>query len=88
MEAADGQQLCVVCHDVANGVHFGIVSCEGCKVRSLPICVTLGQWSTNDSSFQQNHVHQISFFFFIHSFNFFDVDMYFSVGAPSLLQLL
>ncbi|KAI0207833.1 hypothetical protein LSAT2_007485 [Lamellibrachia satsuma] len=31
VEAADGQQLCVVCHDVANGVHFGIVSCEGCK---------------------------------------------------------
>ena len=34
VEAVDGQQLCVVCRDVANGVHFGIVSCEGCKVRT------------------------------------------------------
>ena len=32
VEAADGQQLCAVCGDVANGVHFGVVSCEGCKV--------------------------------------------------------
>lgn len=33
VEAAEGQQLCAVCGDVANGVHFGVVSCEGCKVR-------------------------------------------------------
>ena len=29
-----GQQLCVVCHDVANGIHFGAITCEGCKVRA------------------------------------------------------
>ena len=32
--ATEGQQICTVCHDVANGVHFGVVSCEGCKVSN------------------------------------------------------
>lgn len=29
----EGQQLCVVCSDVGNGVHFGALTCEGCKVK-------------------------------------------------------
>ncbi len=32
VELTEGQQLCVVCSDVANGVHFGAITCEGCKV--------------------------------------------------------
>ncbi|ELU05472.1 hypothetical protein CAPTEDRAFT_119978, partial [Capitella teleta] len=24
-------QMCVVCSDIANGVHFGAITCEGCK---------------------------------------------------------
>jgi hypothetical protein len=30
-----GQPICVVCGDLANGVHFGAITCEGCKVRSV-----------------------------------------------------
>ncbi|KFD56580.1 hypothetical protein M513_02684 [Trichuris suis] len=31
--------LCIVCEDKASGYHYGIVSCEGCKVLSMrPIC--------------------------------------------------
>ena len=33
VEIAEGQLLCVVCNDIGNGVHFGAVTCEGCKVR-------------------------------------------------------
>lgn len=29
--AQEGQQLCAVCGDIANGIHFGAVTCEGCK---------------------------------------------------------
>ena len=25
--------LCEVCSDIANGVHFGVPTCEGCKVK-------------------------------------------------------
>jgi len=32
VQLSAGQQLCVVCHDVANGIHFGAITCEGCKV--------------------------------------------------------
>ena len=32
VEISEGQQQCVVCQDLANGIHFGAVSCEGCKV--------------------------------------------------------
>lgn len=32
VHAAEGQELCRVCGDLANGVHFGIFTCEGCKV--------------------------------------------------------
>jgi len=32
VEIAEGQLLCVVCSDIGNGVHFGAVTCEGCKV--------------------------------------------------------
>ncbi|PVD26170.1 hypothetical protein C0Q70_13839 [Pomacea canaliculata] len=28
---AEGQMLCKVCCDIANGVHFGVTTCEGCK---------------------------------------------------------
>ncbi|PVD26031.1 hypothetical protein C0Q70_13699 [Pomacea canaliculata] len=31
VHAAEGQELCRVCGDLANGVHFGIFTCEGCK---------------------------------------------------------
>jgi len=36
--------MCAVCNDVANGIHFGALTCEGCKVRlsdsdSLVHCV-------------------------------------------------
>ena len=33
VQATEGQQLCVVCKDIGNGIHFGAVTCEGCKVR-------------------------------------------------------
>ena len=29
----EGQHMCAVCNDVANGIHFGALTCEGCKVR-------------------------------------------------------
>jgi len=32
MTAREGQQLCAVCGDIGNGVHFGAITCEGCKV--------------------------------------------------------
>ena len=35
VQISDGQQLCVVCSDLANGLHFGAITCEGCKVRVL-----------------------------------------------------
>jgi len=31
----EGQDMCAVCSDVANGIHFGAVTCEGCKVHGL-----------------------------------------------------
>ncbi|XP_055880492.1 uncharacterized protein LOC106057102 isoform X4 [Biomphalaria glabrata] len=31
VEPAEGQLLCKVCGDIANGVHFGVTTCEGCK---------------------------------------------------------
>jgi len=36
VQLSAGQQLCVVCHDVANGIHFGAITCEGCKVSMSP----------------------------------------------------
>jgi len=36
VQLSAGQQLCVVCHDVANGIHFGAITCEGCKVSLCP----------------------------------------------------
>lgn len=33
VEISEGQLLCVVCNDIGNGVHFGAVTCEGCKVQ-------------------------------------------------------
>jgi len=38
VEISEGQLLCVVCNDIGNGVHFGAVTCEGCKVRRLLCC--------------------------------------------------
>lgn len=32
IEPHEGQELCRVCSDIANGVHFGVTTCEGCKV--------------------------------------------------------
>ena len=34
VQPADGQVLCKVCGDIANGIHFGVNTCEGCKVIS------------------------------------------------------
>ncbi|KAK7504285.1 hypothetical protein BaRGS_00004589, partial [Batillaria attramentaria] len=31
VHAGAGQELCRVCGDLANGVHFGVFTCEGCK---------------------------------------------------------
>lgn len=28
----DGRRACLVCGDTANGLHFGVQTCEGCKV--------------------------------------------------------
>ena len=33
----EGQHMCAVCNDVANGIHFGALTCEGCKVCSMSI---------------------------------------------------
>ena len=33
VEITEGQQMCAICSDVGNGVHFGVITCEGCKVR-------------------------------------------------------
>ena len=35
VEPMEGQMLCKVCGDIANGVHFGVTTCEGCKVCSM-----------------------------------------------------
>ncbi|KAH3857208.1 hypothetical protein DPMN_099813 [Dreissena polymorpha] len=32
VQPAEGQVLCKVCGDIANGIHFGVNTCEGCKV--------------------------------------------------------
>ena len=32
VEPGEGQELCRVCADIANGIHFGVMTCEGCKV--------------------------------------------------------
>ena len=32
IDAPAGSVMCKVCDDYANGVHFGVTSCEGCKV--------------------------------------------------------
>ena len=40
VKLSDGQQLCVVCQDVANGIHFGAITCEGCKVGRVAFLMT------------------------------------------------
>ena len=35
----EGQHMCAVCNDVANGIHFGALTCEGCKVLHCNITV-------------------------------------------------
>ena len=32
VQPGEGQELCRVCGDLANGIHFGVFTCEGCKV--------------------------------------------------------
>ena len=48
---SEGQQACVVCGDVGNGIHFGAVTCEGCKVRAfIPVAWRDAGWSRALSS--------------------------------------
>ena len=28
------QEFCKICQEVATGLHFGIVTCDGCKVNN------------------------------------------------------
>ena len=42
------QRQCGVCYDKATGLHYGIISCEGCKVRILNL--TPGRNSFDDFS--------------------------------------
>lgn len=37
VELVDGQLMCAVCGDIGNGIHFGVVTCEGCKVCDVII---------------------------------------------------
>lgn len=37
VEISEGQQMCAICSDIGNGIHFGVITCEGCKVRSRQV---------------------------------------------------
>ena len=37
VEITEGQQMCAICSDVGNGIHFGVITCEGCKVSSFQV---------------------------------------------------
>ena len=49
-DAVNGQELCRVCGDVANGVHFGAVTCEGCKV------IIMMDFTWNQRIFEHNQM--------------------------------
>jgi hypothetical protein len=50
----EGQELCRVCGDLANGLHFGVYTCEGCKVRNtlLQQCF----WQISSSKCSSKHL--------------------------------
>lgn len=47
VEITDGQQMCAICSDVGNGIHFGVVTCEGCKVRLFELILLEIELSVN-----------------------------------------
>ena len=43
VQPAEGQVLCKVCGDIANGIHFGVNTCEGCKVHQIVVFFSIAK---------------------------------------------
>jgi hypothetical protein len=35
---------CKICHDKASGIHYGVITCEGCKVINFIFLVKFGHY--------------------------------------------